>query len=84
MAPPTPRTPDPTRAGVLCVEGLRGRPEDALTATVRAVQAYDSGSSTQDTVVAIGCVGRSLSDVAAHSLARRLRRRGHRVTVIAR
>lgn len=53
-----------------------------LTATVRAVQAYDAGPSARDTVVAVGCAGgRHRSAVAANVLARRLRRRGHAVTV---
>ncbi|MFH8805291.1 ATPase [Streptomyces sp. NPDC017936] len=53
-----------------------------LTATVRAVQAYDAGPSARDTVIAVGCAGgRHRSAVAADVLARRLRRRGHEVTV---
>ncbi len=34
MAPPTRRTPDPMRAGVLCVEGLCGRQTHGLIKSV--------------------------------------------------
>jgi RNase adaptor protein for sRNA GlmZ degradation len=66
------------RRTVLRTPGIKA----LLTATVRAVQAYDSGPSARDTVVAVGCVGgRHRSAVTADVLARRLRRRGHMVTV---
>lgn len=65
------------RRAVLGTPGLKA----LLTATVRAVQAYDAGPSAPGAVVAVGCTGRNLSAVAAHALARRLRRRGHEVTV---
>jgi UPF0042 nucleotide-binding protein len=66
------------RRTVLGTPGIKA----LLTATVRAIQAYDSGPSAQATVVAVGCVGgRHRSAVAADALARRLRRRGHEVTV---
>ena len=53
-----------------------------LNATVDVVQAYDAGPSARSTVVAVGCVGgRHRSAVVAQALGRRLRRRGHEVTV---
>ncbi|WP_086559927.1 RapZ C-terminal domain-containing protein [Streptomyces africanus] len=66
------------RRAVLGTPGVKA----LLTAAVRMVQAYDAGPSAQGTVVAVGCVGgRHRSAVAADALARRLRRRGHRVIV---
>ncbi|MGY5634182.1 RapZ C-terminal domain-containing protein [Streptomyces sp. UC1A3] len=66
------------RRTVLGTAGIKA----LLAATVRTVQAYDAGPSARDTVVAVGCVGgRHRSAVAADVLARRLRRRGHEVTV---
>jgi UPF0042 nucleotide-binding protein len=66
------------RRTVLGTPGIKA----LLTATVRVVQAYNAGPRAQATVVAVGCVGgRHRSVVAAHVLARRLRRRGHVVTV---
>lgn len=68
----------PVRRAVLATPGVRA----LLAATVRTVQAYDAGPSAQGTVVAVGCAGgRHRSAVAADALARRLRRRGHVVTV---
>ena len=66
------------RRAVLGTPGIRA----LVTATVRAVQAYDAGPSVRSTVIAVGCVGgRHRSAVVAHVLGRRLRRRGHSVTV---
>jgi UPF0042 nucleotide-binding protein len=66
------------RRAVLGTPGIKA----LLTATVRMVQAYDAGPSACETLVSVGCVGgRHRSAVAADSLARRLRRRGHAVTV---
>jgi UPF0042 nucleotide-binding protein len=66
------------RRAVLGTPGVKA----LLAATVRAVRAYDAGPSARDTVVAVGCTGgRHRSAVAANVLARRLRRRGHVVTV---
>jgi RNase adaptor protein for sRNA GlmZ degradation len=66
------------RRAVLRTPGIKA----LLAATVRAVQAFDAGPSATDTVVSVGCVGgRHRSAVAAEAIARRLRRRGHHVTV---
>jgi len=68
----------PVRRAVLNTPGIR----PLLAATVRAAQAYADGPSGDDITIATGCVGgRHRSAVAADSLARRLRRRGHTVTV---
>lgn len=66
------------RRAVLGTPGIRA----LLAATVRAVQAFDAGPSATGTVVSVGGHGgRHRSAVAADALARRLRRRGHHVTV---
>ncbi|MGZ0231138.1 RapZ C-terminal domain-containing protein [Streptomyces sp. CPS1] len=53
-----------------------------LRATVRQVQAYAAGPSVGRIVIGSGCAGgRHRSVVVADRLARRLRRRGHTVTV---
>ncbi|WP_435643850.1 RapZ C-terminal domain-containing protein [Streptomyces sp. H49] len=53
-----------------------------LRATVRQVQAYAAGPSADRIVIGSGCAGgRHRSVVVADRLARRLRRRGHTVTV---
>lgn len=53
-----------------------------LRATVRQVAAYAAGPSVERVVVGSGCAGgRHRSVVVADQLARRLRRRGHTVTV---
>ncbi|MEU6621914.1 RNase adapter RapZ [Streptomyces litmocidini] len=55
-----------------------------LTATVAQAQAYALGpSADQHTLhIAVGCAGgRHRAGVTAHLLARRLRRRGHQVTL---
>lgn len=66
------------RRAVLGTPGIKA----LLAATVRMVQAYDAGPSACETLVSVGCVGgRHRSAVAADALARRLRRRGHLVTV---
>lgn len=68
----------PVRRAVLNTPGIR----PLLAATVRAAQAYADGPSGDHITIATGCVGgRHRSAVTANSLARRLRRRGHTVTV---
>ncbi|MGV9352315.1 RapZ C-terminal domain-containing protein [Streptomyces misionensis] len=53
-----------------------------LRATTRQVQAYAAGPSADRIVIGSGCAGgRHRSVVVADRLARRLRRRGHTVTV---
>ncbi|QLJ01516.1 ATPase [Streptomyces sp. NEAU-sy36] len=53
-----------------------------LQATTRQVQAYAAGPSGDRIVIGSGCAGgRHRSVVVADRLARRLRRRGHTVTV---
>lgn len=53
-----------------------------LRATVRQVAAYSQGPSVDRIVIGSGCAGgRHRSVVVADQLARRLRRRGHHVTV---
>jgi UPF0042 nucleotide-binding protein len=64
------------RRSVLGTPGIR----PLLAAAVRAVRAYDSGPYNRAIVVAVGG-GRIRSAVAAEALARRLRRRGHKVIV---
>jgi UPF0042 nucleotide-binding protein len=64
------------RRSILGTPGLRA----LLAATVRAVRAYDSGPYNRAIVVAVGG-GRIRAAVATEALARRLRRRGHEVTV---
>jgi UPF0042 nucleotide-binding protein len=64
------------RRSILGVPGLRA----LLAAAVCAVRAYDSGPYNRAIVVAVGG-GRIRAVVAAEALARRLRRRGHKVTV---
>jgi UPF0042 nucleotide-binding protein len=69
------------RRAVLRTTGIRR----LLRATTRQVQAYAAGPSVDRIVVGSGCAGgRHRSVVVAHQLARRLRRRGHTVTVIHR
>ncbi|MGW0577724.1 RapZ C-terminal domain-containing protein [Streptomyces sp. NPDC002920] len=66
------------RRTVLHTRGIR----QLLAATVRQVQAYAAGPSADRIVIASACAGgRHRSVVVAESLARRLRRRGHTVTV---
>lgn len=68
----------PVRRAVLHTAGIRR----LLAATVRQVQAYTSGPSADRIVIGSGCAGgRHRSVVVADQLARRLRRRGHTVTV---
>lgn len=68
----------PVRRTVLRTSGVRR----LLRATVRQVQAYDRGPSVDRIVIGSGCAGgRHRSVVVAEQLARRLRRRGHTVTV---
>jgi UPF0042 nucleotide-binding protein len=63
---------------VLRTSGIRR----LLKATVRQVQAYSAGPSAERIVIGSGCAGgRHRSVVVADQLARRLRRRGHTVTV---
>jgi UPF0042 nucleotide-binding protein len=64
------------RRSILGTPGIR----PLLAAAVRAVRAYDSGPYNRAIVVAVGG-GRIRSVVAAEALARRLRRRGHAVSV---
>ncbi|MFJ9101327.1 ATPase [Streptomyces sp. NPDC102405] len=66
------------RRTVLATGGVRA----LLRATVRQVAAYASGPSADRIVIGSGCAGgRHRSVVVAETLARRLRRRGHNVTV---
>ncbi|MEV7034589.1 RNase adapter RapZ [Streptomyces sp. NPDC093272] len=66
------------RRAVLNTTGIR----QLLAATVRQVQAYASGPSADRIVIGSACAGgRHRSVVVAEQLARRLRRRGHTVTV---
>ncbi|QLJ06837.1 ATPase (plasmid) [Streptomyces sp. NEAU-sy36] len=66
------------RRTVLNTPGIR----PLLTATTRQINAYAAGPSGGTITVATGCVGgRHRSAVTANALARRLRRRGHTVTV---
>ncbi|MYU20796.1 RNase adapter RapZ [Streptomyces sp. SID8352] len=66
------------RRTVLGTAGVR----PLLTATTRLVQAYAAGPSVARIVIGSGCAGgRHRSVVVADQLARRLRRRGHTVTV---
>lgn len=66
------------RRAVLRTAGVRA----LLRATVRQVAAYASGPSAGRIVIGSGCAGgRHRSVVVAEKLARRLRRRGHTVTV---
>lgn len=66
------------RRAVLRTRGIR----QLLAATTRQVQAYASGPSAGRIVIGSGCAGgRHRSVVVADQLARRLRRRGHTVTV---
>lgn len=66
------------RRTVLRTAGVRR----LLRATVRQVAAYASGPSAGRIVIGSGCAGgRHRSVVVADKLARRLRRRGHTVTV---
>ena len=66
------------RRTVLRTRGVRR----LLRATVRQVSAYASGLSAGRIVIGSGCAGgRHRSVVVADKLARRLRRRGHTVTV---
>lgn len=68
----------PVQRAVLGTRGIR-----ALLKTVtRQVQAYAAGPSADRIVIGSGCAGgRHRSVVVADRLARRLRRRGHTVTV---
>ncbi|WP_055693417.1 RapZ C-terminal domain-containing protein [Streptomyces prasinopilosus] len=66
---------------VLHTAGIR----PLLKATARQVQAYAEGPGDKPIVIGSGCAGgRHRSVVVADQLARRLRRRGHTVTVIHR
>ncbi|MFF2852643.1 ATPase [Streptomyces sp. NPDC058001] len=66
------------RRAVLGTPGVRL----LLAATVRQVAAFAAGPSGGPIAVAAGCAGgRHRSAVAANAIARRLRRRGHTVTV---
>ena len=68
----------PVRRAVLRTRGVR----QLLAATVRQVQAYATGPSASRIVIGLGCAGgRHRSVAVANQLARRLRRRGHTVTV---
>jgi UPF0042 nucleotide-binding protein len=69
------------RAVQRTVLGTRGV-RSLLRATVRQVVAYSRGPSVDRIVIGSGCAGgRHRSVVVAERLARRLRRRGHAVTV---
>ncbi|WP_405964815.1 ATPase [Streptomyces sp. NBC_00723] len=69
------------RRAVLGTRGVR----QLLAATVRQVAAYAAGPSADRVVIGSGCAGgRHRSVVVADQLARRLRRRGHTVTVVHR
>ncbi|WP_109030112.1 RapZ C-terminal domain-containing protein [Streptomyces rubrogriseus] len=66
------------RQAVLDTAGVR----QLLKTTTRQVAAYASGPSADRIVIGSGCAGgRHRSVVVADQLARRLRRRGHTVTV---
>ncbi|CAM5236666.1 RapZ C-terminal domain-containing protein [Streptomyces griseomycini] len=66
------------RRKVLNTAGVR----QLLKATTRQVQAYAAGPNVEHIVIGSGCAGgRHRSVVVAEKLARRLRRRGHTVTV---
>jgi UPF0042 nucleotide-binding protein len=66
------------RRTVLGTAGIR----QLLKATTQQVQAYAAGPSADQIVIGSGCAGgRHRSVVVADQLARRLRRRGHTVTV---
>ena len=66
------------RRNVLRTSGVRR----LLRATVRQVAAYSHGPQADRIVIGSGCAGgRHRSVVVADRLARRLRRRGHTVTV---
>ncbi|MDT0608838.1 RapZ C-terminal domain-containing protein [Streptomyces lancefieldiae] len=66
------------RHTVLRTRGIR----QLLKATTRQAQAYATGPSVDRIVIGSGCAGgRHRSVVVAEKLARRLRRRGHTVTV---
>ncbi|GAA4824069.1 RapZ C-terminal domain-containing protein [Streptomyces ziwulingensis] len=69
------------RRTVLRTRGVRR----LLRATVRQVQAYAEGPGAGQIDLGSGCAGgRHRSVVVADKLARRLRRRGHTITVIHR
>ncbi|MFF9003640.1 ATPase [Streptomyces achromogenes] len=66
------------RRTVLNTRGIR----QLLRSTTQQTQAYAAGPSAQHIVIGSGCAGgRHRSVVVADQLARRLRRRGHNVTV---
>lgn len=66
------------RRAVLNTPGIR----PLLTATIRQAQAYATGPSGDHITIATGCSGgRHRAPTTAHVLARRLRRRGHHVTL---
>lgn len=66
------------RNAVLRTSGIRA----LLAATTRQALAYAAGPSVDHVVIGSGCAGgRHRSVVVADQLARRLRRRGHHVTV---
>lgn len=66
---------------VLRTAGIRA----LLKATVQQVRAYAAGPSVDRIVIGSACAGgRHRSVVVADQLARRLRRRGHTVTVVHR
>ena len=66
------------RRAVLHTPGIR----PLLTATVRQAQAYAAGPTPGPLTIATGCTGgRHRAPSTAHAPARRLRRRGHHVTV---
>jgi RNase adaptor protein for sRNA GlmZ degradation len=66
------------KRAVLRTRGVRR----LLRATVRQIRAYAAGPSAGRIVIGSGCAGgRHRSVVVADRLARRLRRRGHAVTV---
>jgi UPF0042 nucleotide-binding protein len=68
----------PVRRAVFGTPGIR----PLLAATVRAVQAYATGPGDGPITIATGCAGgRHRAATVANNLARRLRRRGHTVTV---
>lgn len=71
----------PVVRAVMRTRGVR----PLLRATVRQVGAFAKGPSVDRIVVGSGCAGgRHRSVVVADRLARRLRRRGHTVTVVHR
>jgi Predicted P-loop-containing kinase len=70
------------RRGIRAVKRTPGI-EQLLAATVAQAQAYarGPGAGAHPLHIAVGCAGRRRAGVTAYLLARRLRRRGHRVAL---